>query len=416
MRLLLVHPRFPYHGKDLFPIGLGYIASVARDKAEIFVVDENVEKLDAEKIKSINPDMVGISATTPSFPRAAEIISKIKTINPDAVVILGGVHATFAPEEALAAGADIVVRGEGEKSFNDIINGVELKKIAGISYKRDGIVTHSPAQELIRNLDEIPFPAWEFFPCNKYGIMSITTSRGCTYSCSYCSATRFWRQRIRMRSARNVVEELKQISKLGFRLVRFMDSTFTIDKKRAIEICELIKSSNLNLRWSCETRCDYLDDELLGALRSAGCILLCLGVDSASQEVLDKNNRKIEVAAMKHAFEKIRQHAIATRAYVTFGFPGESERSVAETLRFLDEVKPDQILLSLATAYPGTELARGPFIDLPPEWIAKFHGHGLGAKLYFPEGMSRREYIRLAELMWREVKRMNKERARRMEI
>lgn len=416
MRLLLVHPKFPYRGKDLFPLGLGYIASAAREKAEVLVVDENVEKLDAGKIKSINPDVVGISATTPSFNRAAEIIAEIKSINPDAVVILGGVHATFAPEDALAAGVDIVVRGEGERTFSEIISGVELEKIAGISYKNGGIVTHNPPRELIKNLDEIPFPAWEFFPYRKYGIMSITTSRGCPYSCAYCSATRFWRQRVRLRSAQNVVQELKEILKLSFKLVRFMDSTFTIDKSRAIEICELIQSEGLSMRWSCETRCDYVDEELLAALRSAGCALLCLGVDSASQEVLDKNNRRINVSTMKEAFEKIRQHEIATRAYVTFGFPGESEKSVHETLRFLDEVKPDQILLSLATAYPGTELARGPFIDLPREWIAKFHGHGLGAKLYFPEGMSRKNYIRLAELMWREVKRMNRERAKRMEL
>ncbi len=407
MRLLLIHPKFPYRGKDLFPLGLGYLASIARDRAEVFVLDENVDAFDVEKIKKISPDIAGITATTPSFPRAVEIAKAIKEINAKTRVIMGGTHVTFAPEEALKAGVDVVVRGEGETTFAELLESWNLEKINGISHIKNGKIIHNPDMGLIKNLDELPFPAREYFPLKNYGIMSLITSRGCPYSCSYCSSAKFWRQSVRFRSPENVIEELKKISELGFKLVRFMDSTFTLNQQRAIDICKLIRE--LDIKWSCETRADFVSDALLEALSSSGCSLICLGVDSGSQEVLDKCRRSLDVATIKRAFERIIEHGIATRAYVTFGFPGETEKTVRETIRFLEEIKPAQTLLSLATAYPGTELWRGRSVDVHPTWVAKFHGHGVGGRLYFPEGMTKKEYIKLAEEMWKAVKKLNSE-------
>lgn len=408
MRLLLVHPRFPYRGKDSFPLGLGYLASIAREKAEIIVVDENVAPFDLEKITREPPDIVGITSTTPSFPRALEIARALRKKMENTKIVMGGTHVTFCPEEALRGGADIVVRGEGEHAFKELLEGHELKRIKGISYRVDGKVFHNPLRELVAELDSLPFPAWEYFSLRGYGIMSLVTSRGCPYSCSYCSASRFWGQRVRYRSPENVLEELKRIAALGYKLVRFMDSTFTLNKKRALRICELIKDEGLDLKWSCETRADALDGEILRALAGSGCNLLCLGVDSGSQRVLDETKRQMRVGVIKKAFSKIREHGIAARAYVTFGFPGESEKGVKETIRLLEEARPEQILLSLATAYPGTELWGCSEVEPHPNWVAKFHGHGAGSKLYLPKGMSKKEYMRLADYMWREVKRLNK--------
>ena len=241
--------------------------------------------------------------------------------------------------------------------------------------------------------------------------MSIATSRGCPYSCSYCSAARFWKRKVRHRSPENVLEELKAIKDLGFDLVKFTDSTFTLDRKRAVEICRLIKDEDLGINWSCETRADALSDELLKALSDAGCTLICLGVDSACDEVLSRNQRMVDAKTMKNTFEKIKKYGLHTRAYITFGLPGETGKSVEETVKFLDDTKPDQILLSLATAYPGTDLWGGPYIDMHENWIAKFHGHGTGGKLYLPEGITRKEYIQLADYMWSEVRRINKAKA-----
>lgn len=404
MRLLLIHPKFPYRGKDLFPIGLGVLASIAKKKAEVFVIDENIQELNEGIIREISPELVGISATTPSFPRAVEIIKLVKKAS-DAKVFLGGVHVTFRPEEGLEY-ADLVIRGEGELTLLDILDEKPLEEIKGISFKKDGKIIHNEDRELIEDLDSLPFPAYELFPLEKYEIMSIATSRGCPYSCIYCSASEFWKHRVRFRSPENVFEELKLVKKLGFTKIRFMDSIFTLKKERVLRICELIR--DMGFKWSCEIRADLIDDEILKAMKEAGCFLVCIGVDSGSQKVLDACNRRIKVEDMKKAFMLARKHGIKTRAYVTFGFPGETKETVIETIRFLEEIKPDRILLSLATAYPGTKLEEGRFVKIHPNWIKKFHGHGFGGKLYLPEGMQRKEYTKLADFMYREIKRITK--------
>lgn len=406
MKVLLIHPLFPYKGKDLFPIGLGYLAAAAKGH-ETHVIDENVEPLSPGRIRKINPSIVGITSTTPSFPRAAEIVRIIKSLDIDAKIVVGGTHATFVPEDALRVGADVVVRGEGEKTFAELLEGRKLKGIKGISYRENGRVVSNPTRELIQDLDSLPFPDWKPFPIKAYGIMSMITSRGCPYSCSYCSASKFWRHRVRYRSPENVLEEVRLVAQ-EFKLLRFMDSTFTLDKKRAIRICELIREEGHDIKWSCETRADALNEEVLEALASGGCSLLCIGVDSGSQQVLDASKRGVKLAAIKKALQGTKKHGIPTRAYVTFGFPGETEKSVFETIQLLEEVKPEQILFSLATAYPGTELWGRGELEVHPNWVSKFHGHGKGGRLFLPEGMPKKEYMRLADYMWMEIKRLNK--------
>jgi len=207
-----------------------------------------------------------------------------------------------------------------------------------------------------------------------------------------------------------VVEEVERLYNLGFKRLRFMDSTFTLDKRRALEICSLIEELGFhNLSWSCETRADHLDEELLEALKSAGCDLICLGVDSGAQEVLDACKRGMTVEQVRNAILMAKEKGIKVRAYITFGFPGETAASVRATVKLLEETKPEQILLSLATAYPGTELEKGRSIDVHENWVKKFHGHGYGAKLYFPETLSRKEYTKLGDYIYREVKRINRE-------
>ncbi len=410
MKLLLIHPYFPYRGKDLFPIGLGYIAAVAKELAEVKVIDESVTPFTLDEFKDFNPDYVGLTSTTPSFSRAKEIISIVKKANPSVKVIMGGVHATFRPEEALEAGADIVVRGEGERAIQEILAGKELDSIDGISFRERDEIVHSQDAKPIENLDLLPMPAWEFFPLEHYKIMSLISARGCPYACAYCSASAFWGHRVRFRSPENFMEEVRALYNLGKRRLRFMDSTFTLSKERALKICSMIEEENFkDFTYSIETRADHLDEELLLALKNSGCDLICLGVDSGSQQVLDACRRRVSVEEIKEAILLAKKFGIKVRAYVTFGFPGETKESVEATLKLLRETKPEQILLSLATAYPGTELEKGRKIKVHPNWVYKFHGHGFGAELYFPETLTRKEYTKLGDYMYREIKRLNKE-------
>jgi radical SAM superfamily enzyme YgiQ (UPF0313 family) len=407
MKILFVNPKFNYRGKDKFPIGLAYLMAVAKSFGKVFVIDENVGDCAEEKIMKMKPDFLCITSTTPSFSRAIEIVKFAKE-NTSAKVIFGGTHATFKPEDALAYG-DIVVRGEGEETIKEILEGKNLHSIDGISFKEGEKIIHNKDRELIENLDALPFPAYELFDLKKYEMLSIITSRGCTYNCAYCCATHFWKCKVRFRSVENVLAELELISKLGFKKLKIHDSTFTLDKERAKRICKGIIERKLDFSWSCETRADFLDEELLKLMKRAGCSLICMGLDSASEEVLRKNKRFVNLELTKKIFKLAKEIGIRTRAYVVFGLEGETEESVKETLKFLHEIKPDQIMLSLATAYPGTELEKGRIIEFEQSWVKKFEGHGEGAKLYLPNTLTVKEYKRLADYMYEEIKKLKKE-------
>jgi radical SAM superfamily enzyme YgiQ (UPF0313 family) len=406
MRVLLINPAFPYKGADRFPLGIGYIAAIAKKYGEVRVLDLNINRSAVQDfVQDFQPDAVGITSTTPAFRAATKVVQEVRQVS-SAKIIFGGVHPTFRPEDALAAGADIVVRGEGEQTFEEILIGKPLETIRGISFLRNGEVFHNPARSLMEDLDSIPFPAWDLFDLSKYPIMSIITSRGCPFTCAYCCSAAFWKRRVRFRSVDNVFSELMELHKFGVRKLKFHDSTFTLDRNRALEICN--RMQQFNFRWSAETRPDCLDAELLRAMADAGCVLICIGVDSGSPAVLDQISRPISVRTTINAFRLAREAGIRTRAYVTFGLPGESRESVTRTLALLEEAQPDQIMLSLATAYPGTALDAGKKIIMPSDWIAKFDGHGAGAPLYLAENLSKTEYKELADEMWIKIKAMKR--------
>ncbi len=408
MRLLLVHPAYPYPGKDRFPLSLGYLAAVALEAgAEVRVVDEQVEPLSAGLLRDFSPDIVGITATTPAFGRVRELLHMCRR-HTQALLAVGGSHATFRAGEVLRAGADVVVRGEGELTLLELLEGKDPKNTPGVSYRDGNEVVHNPERELIEDLDSLPFPAWELFPLQAYRIMSLVSARGCTYSCVYCAASRFWRRRVRFRSPENVVAEVEALYRMGFRRLRFMDSTFTLNRERVLEICEGIRALGFSdLSWSCETRADHLDEEVVQALKSAGCTLVCVGVDSGSDEVLRRCRRGMSSQQLRRGIMLAKRAGLKVRAYITFGFPGESAESVRCTLRLLEETMPEQVLLSLATAYPGTELT--PAKTKPHEsWVRKFPGHGTDAELYLPETLTLKEYMRLGDEMHEKIRELNR--------
>ncbi|MFX0064950.1 MAG: B12-binding domain-containing radical SAM protein [Candidatus Hermodarchaeota archaeon] len=415
MRLLFVNPYFRYFGKDIFPIGLAYIASIAQESNEVKILDENVEKVDIKKeLAHFQPDIVLSTATTPSYPRAIEIMKLSK--EKGAKTIMGGVHVTFRPASALRLGVDIVVRGEGELTFSQLLSNYStLETVKGISFKKNGQIYHNPDQELIQNLDSLPNPAYHLFNLDRYRIISLITSRGCPFSCTYCSATHFWKKKVRYRSILNVMEEIKLLyHNYNFRFFRFMDSSFTIREKRTEDLCQALIDENLSIIWSCEARPDQLSGELLESMFASGCRLVCLGVDSASQEILNRSHRKVESQDIWNTITRIKAKGMQVRAYVTFGFPGESIETTKQTIAYLKKYRPSQILLSLATAYPGTKLTENIFVNVPDGWRAKFHGHAVGGDLILPEGMTPQEYMVNADFMLEEIKKINKIQSQRL--
>ncbi|MCC6028100.1 MAG: B12-binding domain-containing radical SAM protein, partial [Archaeoglobus sp.] len=278
------------------PLGLGYLASVLRERGfKVRIIDDLVENLNfSDFLKKIKDSLiVGITSTTPTFKSALEYAKKIKKAFPDIFVILGGVHVSFEPEKALKNEfVDAVCIGEGERTIVELAERVEsgrdLEDVKGIYFKKEDKIVKNPPREFIQDLDSIPFPAFDLMPLEKYSLLGerlevfpMITSRGCPFSCRYCSSSLFMGRRFRARSAKNVADEIEWlVNDFNARHIAFGDDTFTLSKKRVAEICKEIKSRKLDITWSCSSRIDTIDRELLEIMKSAGCSAIYYGIES----------------------------------------------------------------------------------------------------------------------------------------
>ncbi len=419
MNILLINPYFHYLGKDKFPLGLGYIAAVALShKASVVVVDENVgDQVPLDQIDKFN--VIGLTVNTPVSLRAKEIIDQIRIHKASSSVILaGGHHPTFRPEEVLLAGADIVFRGEAESNFSQFLSalsrGLSWKDIPGISFikiENSKSFQHNPTSSLIGNLDEIHFPARELFRYSKYTQMSLTTSRGCPYKCSYCAAAAFWQHKIRFRSISNIIAELDTLIQLHpYSVLKFQDSVFTVNKKHTIELLQAIKDKNYRFQWICETRVDLLDKELIQLMKQSGCKEIMIGFESGSPTILQRAERQISVETILNTCRQIKEQGIGLRASVIYGLPNETQETVKETLGILNKIQPNVTFLNLAVVYPGCPLEKQNIktVDQPKLWVRNFGaGHGRGGSLILPDGMTSRQYRKLAMYYKHEIHLLN---------
>ncbi|RLI78254.1 B12-binding domain-containing radical SAM protein [Archaeoglobales archaeon] len=355
------------------PLGLGYLASVLRANGfKVQIVDNLVERLSFDGlIKRIkNSQIVGITSTTPTFNSALRYAKVIKGKLSNVFVILGGVHATFMPYEAMKHGyVDAVCVGEGEQTIVEVAERVEegksLEGVRGLIY-RDGLtVVENEKRGFIEDLDSLPFPAYDLMPLDKYTVLGrkleqfpMITSRGCPFGCRYCSSSLFLGRKFRARSAKNVVDEMEWLNeKFGAKHIAFGDDTFTFNKKRVFEICDEIMRRGLDVEWSCSSRVDTINYELLKKMREAGCVAIYYGVESANQETLSKYYRKrIKLEKVKKALNLTKKAGITTICSFIIGAPFETKEDIKNTLKFAIKLNPDYAQFSILTPYPGTEI------------------------------------------------------------
>ena len=296
-------------------------------------------------------NVYGITATTLDYQRAIRIARKIKA-KCGGMTVLGGTHATVQPKE-IDAVFDRVVIGEGELAFTDLLNDHE-KGIERRYYQREPII----------NLDSIPFPARSLLPLDSivsYGLVdrgerstSIITSRGCPYNCSFCVSPRIWGRKVRFRSADNVVAEIEEIIRnYGVHQFKFQDDSFTVHKKRVLELCE--KMEPLGIHWRCNTRVNLSDRDTLLAMKRAGCVEVDLGVESASQRVLDMNNKQISLEQAYSAIRSCKEAGLRVRLFFMIGLPGEPKDISKITIDFVKKTRPDAANLGTFVPYPGCD-------------------------------------------------------------
>jgi anaerobic magnesium-protoporphyrin IX monomethyl ester cyclase len=376
MKITLVNPPYPpsVHSHPPFiPLGLGYLAAVAQKAGhEITIIDCQAEKLTLEvfrsRIEKVPSDVIGVTSTTLLYKSAMQLVAIAKQVQPQALTVLGGSHGTFWDENALNEypSLDLIVRGEGERTFVELLDKLQtrssLDNVLGITFRREDKVIRTPSRPYIEDLDSLPFPAHDLMPLEGYKhegkiLFPLVTSRGCVYWCDFCSTVRMFGRGYRWRSAKNVVDEIELVhDKYGVDQVTFYDDAFSVDRERVMKICGEIRSRRLDMTWDCGTRVDMVDRELMTAMRDAGCFCVWLGVESGSEKILGAMNKSIKLEQTRKAFKTANKVGLMTIANTVIGFPGETEETARETVRFIKELNPDSVGFYVATPYPGTPM------------------------------------------------------------
>jgi radical SAM superfamily enzyme YgiQ (UPF0313 family) len=267
---------------------------------------------------------------------------------------------------------DMICRGEGERTivelFQALSNGDDLRKVKGIVYRQDGEIVVTEEREKTRDLDALPFPNYDDLDLKKYKdvsgpwkgkpLGSIITSRGCPFSCTFCSSRSVWGN-WRSRSISNVLDEIEWlVSQYGYKRVEILDDIFTLNKARTKEFCQGILNRGLRIEWRASTRTDCVSLEMLELMREAGCLTLDFGVESGSPTILKNLNKKQKIEDVVNAFAWCKKLGIKAGFNVIIGAPGETRATIEETKNLIKKTKPTYISPNPLRVYPGTALWR----------------------------------------------------------
>jgi anaerobic magnesium-protoporphyrin IX monomethyl ester cyclase len=372
-RVLLAY-RCQYGGRNDFytrqmPVGLGTIQALLRSRG----FDSRLANFSRfswreveAALREIRPRLLGISLFTFNRGAAAKLADVARAVDPGIFVVVGGPHATHLAEHVLSRNPSIhaVAVGEGEETMLELARvlarGGDPESVGGLVLRGSAGFRRTPPRAPLRDLDLLPHPAehYESIGVDRYAQLEfLITSRGCPARCTFCSTPEFWGTRLRYRSPEHVLDELRILQeRYGHVTVSLRDDTFTVDKKRTIELCRRILDSGLHLLWDCQSRVNAVDEERLLWMRRAGCQHIQYGVESGSEAVLEKLNKGIRLDQVVRACELTRRVGMELSIYLITGVQGETARDVAATLRLVRRLRPHDGIVSPLVVYPGTAL------------------------------------------------------------
>ncbi|MFW9802317.1 MAG: B12-binding domain-containing radical SAM protein [Candidatus Thorarchaeota archaeon] len=372
--VLLVYPYFNNElDRSVFrypPLGLGYLASVLRNAGiSVRILDGTFSSPNKmlQAIQRLNPRILGIYSMVTINHNAIWIAQSVRASID--LIVAGGPLPSLVPDEFLDT-FDAVVLYEGEHTFLELVrkhlDGMPWTGIAGVAYRNErGTCTSTGPRPLEQDLDSIPFPSRDMFPHNAYkkhwekyhgySATSQITTRGCPYLCDFCSNPVFGRT-YRERSARNVVEEMREIEQLGYDRVFFTDDCFTQNPKRVEQICEILIEESLDLQWMCLSRADTLGRDLARRMEKAGCARIFFGIESGNERMLQVMNKRINLDEVKRAIAAASEVGIETGGFFILGYPGETNSSLLQTLKFSSRLPLDYLSYSFPYPIVGTGL------------------------------------------------------------
>lgn len=387
MDILLINPpeqNFQVQKQLRPPLGLAMIAAVLEQAGyTVGILDCPVEGYSfsdlASRLKTISPLVVGISATTFNRLDAFQSATIVKEALPTVTIVLGGVHASFTAHDTLdnISAIEVVCRGEGEETVLEIVqailNGDELTRIQGISYRRNGSVFHNPNRPFIQNLDSLPMPAYHLLPMNKYGqklpfldvpAALVMTSRGCPGTCVFCSTRAMWGGQIRSRSAIAILDEIEFLfQEYGAQGVWLYDDTFTFNRAHVENFVQEIHKRHLKFPWYCEVRVDTVDYDLLKLMKDAGCYYISFGIETATPRLQRKIAKGITIEQVERVINWANQLGIYTKAFFMLGLPEETYSEALSTVNYMIELREsgrvtNPVLTHGLYILPGTPVER----------------------------------------------------------
>jgi len=374
MKILLINP--PCRTPSVLPLGLGYIAGVLRrDGHMVSMLDLNAEKrtlgsLEIE-ISNADCDVIGIGGLTTTYSFIKEVSAMIRKINPELRIIVGNMVSTSYPELLLKnSEVDICVIDEGEETVRELIPRIKdfphIEDIPGIAFKKGSDVVRTGARDRIKDLDALPFPAWDLFPMevyinnplhNEYGrrSMNISAVRGCPFQCIYCS--RPFGSHVYKRTPESVIAEIKALID-GYKIefIGFSDDLFIVDKRWVEHFCDLLINARLKIGWGSSARVNLIDRAMLEKMKKSGCEVLSYGFESGSQKILDAMKKGAKVKDAENAIRLTRQARIRVEGSFMIGMIGETADTVKETVDFIKRNDLGLNRFFYTTPFPGTPL------------------------------------------------------------
>ncbi|MFH0986180.1 MAG: radical SAM protein [Candidatus Omnitrophota bacterium] len=384
-KILLIHPTFESSAQHTLvcrkgygtaiPLGIAYVAANLIGKGhDVRIYDFQVEETDLwDVIEEFKPDVFGLSVMTPTANASAGLAAALKARYPGIPVIAGGPHPTILKGAIFSESPsyDYLVIGEGEVTCHELLDAMDglrpLRDVKGLCFRSEGRVVETEPRPFLQDMDTLSRLPVELFHYERYmptpgtfiylPSLAFLSSRGCPFNCVFCNKNMFGNT-LRYMSAARLVDEIAELKeRFGFREINFYDDTFTVDNTRVSEICRLLISRKINIKWKCNSRVNTVTREMLFEMKQAGCFSISFGVESGDEEVLKKIRKGITLEQVRNAFRWSKEAGITRSAFFMLNLPGDTRASIEKTLQFSREIRPDFVSFELTKPLPGTAIA-----------------------------------------------------------
>jgi len=344
MKIGLIFPNKDRRYKTVH-LGLAYLAAYARehhDDLSFQVLDTRVAtSKETKKFFGSSFDLIGITVFSPVYYEVIDIFHKIKKSDKKVPVCLGGPYVTTIKEEVFEKiPAEFAVVGEGEITFTELISHIKgkknLKDIEGLMYMdQEGKIVINPQRTHIKDLNQLPFPAYDIFPMERYPLHRMVTSRGCPYACSWCNSSSIWKHTYRSRNGGNMISEIELlINNYGKKIFVFGDNSFNAELKRVEEFCDLLISKKLKILWSVSLRADIMTQKTAFKMKEAGCYNVSIGIESASNKILNHINKSTTIEKITEGIKMMKNAGIEVLSQFVIGSPYETLETVKQSVEY----------------------------------------------------------------------------------